>query len=283
MKDQKYHFLKIMFRGIPMYVKHAPLFVLVSQLVNVIHALFWTLGIMATQWLFDSISQASEHQRGFWGVVTYIGLLGIATFGQQILNGLANFLNEQIDLISVRKETTQLQHQLQRLPAIYFEDPAFLDDINKAKAGIKAFAGVISSAMNLFTFYGVYFGSVIWYLFGFSPFLPWVILLSFIPALLSQIVRSRSFNHLEKEQAIWRRKQTYYQQAICDRPHFKETRLLGAFSYFYEKFEETLALVMTQTWKTEKGMAYLELGLNIMALIGLGGSIYSIVRFCHGW
>ena len=274
MSEKKYRFFGIVRRVIPLYFKSSPLLVPIDQLLSVFHSLSWVLSIIATQRLFDNITMAGNQVIGYWQVVISLIALGFVTFGQQVLNGASNFMTDCVLEKNMGKYWGVIQRKIQRIPAVLFEDTTFLDEIEKAKMGVSFLEPFCIIFTSIFTFYGVYFFAVGAYLFWLSPILPIVLLVSFIPAFLSQIMRIKVFTKLEIENAPLRRRYEYYQKAIVDRESFKETRILGAYHYFCKLFSETLLLTTKKIWRTERKVALLQLVLNITSFIGLGISSF---------
>jgi len=82
----------------------------------------WTAVLIATQGLFDAITNTAGGYTGFWDCVIPLITLGAATFSQQILNGLQNFLTFHV----VYKKSSRyigalLYNKLQRIDPALFE------------------------------------------------------------------------------------------------------------------------------------------------------------------
>ena len=243
------------------------------------NGLSFTLAVVATQRLFDVISKAAAGKAGFWDCVIPLLLLAAVTFGQQIINGVQNFHGIGILLPKSSGRLTALIHKkLRRIDPVYFEDTDFLDDLNKAREGIRAITMFCMIVFVCVSFYGVYFLSIGVYLFRLKPMLIITLLLAFIPALSAQAVNVRVFTRLEEQSAPLRREYEYYQKAICDREYFKETRILGAFSFFYHLFEDTMKLLTEKVWKAERKTALLQLLLDFTAFVGMALSAYMLFR-----
>ena len=99
-------------------------------------------------------------------------LLAAVTFGQQIINGVQNFHGIGILLPKSSGRLTALIHKkLRRIDPVYFEDTDFLDDLNKAREGIRAITMFRMIVFVCVSFYGVYFLSIGVYLFRLKPML----------------------------------------------------------------------------------------------------------------
>ena len=278
-EKKKYSLLKVVLKMIPIQFKSAPWNCIIENFLGVLNGLSFSLAVVATQHLFDSISQAAAGKADFWDCVSPLFILAAVTFGQQIINGVQNFHGIGILLPKSSGRLTALIHKkLSRIDPIYFEDTDFLDGLNKAKEGVRAITMFCMIVFVCVSFYGVYFVSIGIYLFRLEPMLIITLLLAFLPALLAQTVNVRVFTRLEEQSAPLRRECEYYQKAICDREYFKETRILGAFQFFYGLFEETTQLLAQKIWKAERETALLQLLLDFTTFAGMALSAYMLFR-----
>lgn len=58
----------------------------------------------------------------------------------------------------------------------------------------------------------------------------------------TQMVRTKVYSKLEDESAPIRKKNSYFESCIVGRDSFKETRILGAYSYSKKLYNDTLKL-----------------------------------------
>ena len=274
-EKKKDTFFQVITRIIPMQFQAAPFNCILENILAVIHGLSFSLTVVATQHLFDTISKASAREAGFSDCMASLFLLTGATFGQQLLNGIHNFHGTGILFPkSSGKLTVLLHRKLKDIDPAQFENTDFLDDLNKAREGIQAIPLCCMILFLCVSFYGVYFLSIGTYLFTLKPMLLITLLLAFIPAIMAQTINIRVFTRLEEQSAPLRREHEYYQKAICDREYFKETRILGAFSFFNQLFTDTLELLTSKIWRAERKIALLQLVLNITTFAGMGTSAY---------
>lgn len=274
MKNKKVSYINLFFRIFFMQFKVVPQYTIIFIFVVILEALALTMGIVFTRRTFDIISNAAMGQYSFAECLIPVLFMISITFGQHIMNGMKFF---QWSLLSGKTRgiiNVKLYKKVQFLKAEQFEDTSFLDDLEKAKQGIYPLASTSLIILNLIFFDGVYFFLVGSFLFALKPMLLFTLLLAFIPALLSQIVRLKIFSKLENESSPLRREVEYYGKTLYDREYFKETRLLGAFKYFYKLFNETLLLLTHKQWNAQRKMALLEFALNIVSFAGMGISIY---------
>ena len=274
MSEKKYSFVKTSYRVMSIQLKAAAGYTFISCVLSIIHALAWVYSVIVSKNLFDAAAAASTGQIGFTQCLVPLLILACVTFGQQIINGVSNFFWYFLDGKAGGKIRTLLHLKLTRINPACFEDTTFLDDLNKAKEGIKIVPIYCTAILGVIFFYGVYFISIGVYFFYLKPILLITLLLSFLPALLGQIVRAKVFTKLEQESAPLRRENEYYRKALCDREYFKETRTLGAFGFFYRMFSDTLRLLMEKSWRAERKTALLELLLGTSTFAGMAVSAY---------
>lgn len=278
-EKKKYHLIKVILRIIPIQFKSAPKNCLIENTLGIMNGLSFSMTVVATQHLFDTISGAAAGNASFLDCILPLLLLAAVTFGQQIINGVENFHGIGILLPKSSGRLTALIHEkLKRIDPVSFEDTDFLDDLNKAREGIRAITMFCMIVFVCVSFYGVYFVSIGVYLFRLKPLLIITLLLAFLPAMLAQIVNVRVFTRLEEESAPLRRESEYYRKTICDREYFKETRLLGAYSFFNHLFEGTMELLTDKIWKAERKTALLQLFLDFTTFAGMALSAYLLFR-----
>lgn len=278
-KKQKYHLLQVIVRIIPIQVRTAPLNCLLENCLAVLNGLSFALSVAATQRLFDAICDAAAGKASYGECIMHLSLLAAVTFGQQIINGVQNFHGIGVLLPKSAGGLTELIHEkIKRIDPVRLEDTDFLDDLNKAREGIRAITMFCMLVFACVSFYGVYFAAIGIYLFKLKPMLLITLLLAFIPAMLAQLVNVRIFADLETESAPLRRECDYYQKTICDREYFKETRILGAFPFFYALFEKTLKGLTKKIWKAECRASMLQLMLDFTTFAGMAVSAYML--FC---
>jgi len=274
--ERKYSLGRLLLRTIPIQFKAAPLLNVAHQITGTCHALAMTARVITFQMLFDAVTRAAAGQAGFADCVVPLLLLAGASFAEQIFNGLWNFMFGVSFGKAAGSITARLQRKLQLVDPVRFEDTAFLDNLNKAREGtwsVFFFGGILFIFV---FFYLTYLVSVGAYLFWLKPALVLTLLASFVPALLSQIVRAKVFTKLEEESAPLRRENEYYQKTFCDRETFKETRILGAFKFFHTLFSDTLSLLVGKRWRAERTTALLQLALNVTTFAGMAATTYML-------
>ena len=271
---KKYSFWGVSLRVVPMQFKAAPFLATTNNIVAVCHAFSWVATVVGTQILFDAISRAATGRIGFWACVPPLLIMAAAMFAQNILQGTFFFEMSIMHDKLFGWLKSQLHRKLQRVDPAMFEDTVFLDDLNKAQEGVWTIQYFSTIFTIIFAFFVVYFLTIGAYLFSLKPILLVTLLASFLPALLSQMVRGKVFTKLEQQNAPLRRENEYYQKTLCDREYFKETRILGAFKYFHKLFSDTMTQLTRLTWRAERTTALLQLLLNAVSFAGMAVSTY---------
>lgn len=274
MNSRRVSFVKIAIRALKMQFKLTPILLIIFTLVAFLEAFGLIIRIKAIQDLFDIVTKASFGQIGFDNCLKSLLIMMVVTFIQQIMNGIKFFLWEMIPEKSERENRCLLFRKLQKIYAEQFENPSFLDNVNKASEGIVPLTTTCLFIINLFFFSGTYVVFMGMYLFNLEPILLFTILIAFVPAIAAQIFRVKFFSHLEDKNAPLRREYEYYKSTLCGRKDYKETRILGAFSFFYKLFRDTLFLFTYQQWRVERKVTVMGLFLNIISFVGMGISTY---------
>jgi len=275
-EEKKHLFFKTMLRAVPIQFKSAPWHGTTLFVGAAVDGLVLALSVVATQHLFDAITNAAIGDAGFWDCVIPLLVLAAVIFGRQITGAVQGFQRQVMFDKSQGKLSALLHKKLQRIDPACFENTDFLDDLNKAREGAKALPRFCHPIYFLLSLYGVYFATVGAYLFSLKPMLLLTIVIAFVPALLSHLVSAKIFAKLEKISAPLRRENEYYERTLCDREYFKETRILGAFTFFHKLFTNTMMLLTRKQWQAESKTAILQLSLNIVSFAGMAASTYML-------
>lgn len=161
-----------------------------------------------------------------------------------------------------------------KIDPILFENPKVLDDINKALEGAPLAFWAGNTIIIILIFYVPFILVTSIYLYTLSPLLVIVIVLSFAPKIISLVIRAKLYTNLEEKSAPLRRESKFYEDAMVDRQYFKETRMLGAFGFFKEKYLKSIRLLNRETWKADAHAATFDLITEILAILSYFGILY---------
>lgn len=275
MMKSKYSFFNIVKRSVLDYFKVSSWWGIIEQSVLVFRALSWLISIYATERLFNSVSSSDHTVKNFSNIALNISFVAIVIILQQLLTGFSQYLFSKVSYTNMGIFMVKFQKKLNKLPAENFENINFLNKLDRAKDCLEyeSFGHFSSICLQFITYYLVFFISVGNYLFITSPILPLIIVISFIPAILGQVLRAKQFEKIEEQNAPLKRKSDYYKKTLIDRTYFKETRILGSFSYFHKLFMYNMTLLSQRVWKTEKKITLIHFILNMGSFLGLGSAI----------
>lgn len=234
--------------------------------------------VAALQYFLDNVSGAIKGTKSIKIVIISLLVLGFGKLLQQLLNAV---INSTPDIFFQKVNsvlTGELHKKISRLKPIAFEETAKLDHINKASQGLANAIGFVSSFGYIFTFYGFYIVAMFFYLLSLNRLLALAILLIFIPAGVSQIIRIKVYNKAEDKSAPIRREYDYYEECMVSRDYFKETRLLGAFGYFRRLYLEALDALQVIKFKAAFKTGMTDLGLSIITIAGYGSVMLLLFR-----
>lgn len=282
MKERKptYGALTIVFRNSVQYFKKAGFWGVLEQIVAVLRALSFTMGIMATRDVFDAVTETEMHAIDEWHIITRLIMLAAIMIAQQILSTIGRYLLSRVSYSNMGKLMVDFQLKLGRVPAVVFENADFLNRVERAKKCVEyeKLGHFASICLQFFTYYTVLFLSLGGFLFQLSPMLPLVMLVAFVPAVIGQLTQMKVFLALEQENAPLRRQCEYYKKTLVDRSFYKETRMLGGFQYFHTLFTATLQAITTNAWRTERNVAIAKFLLSVITFLGLGVSIFILFQ-----
>lgn len=274
LNKENINFIKIIYKLVPAIFKACPIYVIMACLVGWLHGTSWGFITYITQIFFDSVTKNIKSSGNWENTYLMLAALGAAIIVFDILNGLHNFM-----FVSLYKKLNgymgmKKNEKAAKIDPIAYEYPSLLDDINKAGQGMSSGISMIMTLMDTFTFYAAYFLFMGVFLYTLKPVLALSLIFIFIPVAITQLIRVRYFADLEDEAAPIRREYEYYEKCICDREYFKETRLLGAFSYFKDLYLAAVDLLGKKIWSAEARTGLMELGMKLLTLSGYMGVLY---------
>ncbi|WDV44358.1 ABC transporter ATP-binding protein [Clostridiaceae bacterium M8S5] len=269
---------KILCRLIPMAFGASPVYFTASNLVSVVDGISIVVCTFMTQKFFDSAVVLVSNKSSFNNVIVAGVALGIAFILSKVINGIDNFMYFNGEKLIERHMVKILNDKAGKLDMVTFENTEYLDDIKRAKEGVRQGAALVGAFINIFTLYVPYFIFLGIYLYKIKPILAMSLVLIFIPVAVSQFIRVKVFANLADESGSIKREYEYYERCIVDREYYKETRLLGAFGYFKELYTDSLKLLNKHIWKAEKKAGLLELSMKGITLLGYMGVLYLLFR-----
>lgn len=273
-KSSNISFVKVVFRILKMSFAAGPVYIIVNNLVAIINGASQGVITYMTQLFFESVSDAVTANTGIKNVIIMACALSLTVILWEVINGVNRFMGKSYFKKVIGYLKKKINEKASRIPPIAYEDTDFLDDINKASKGAENSLGLLFTISTVFFFYTPYFLFMFFYLYNLEPFLAVSLVFVFVPVALSQVIRNIVFANLEEKVAPIRREYNYYRKCTGE----KETRILGAFSYFRDLFRSSLELLNKEVWKAERKIGLIELGLKSITLMGYLAILYLFVR-----
>lgn len=275
--EKKIKLYKLLKVAIPMIFKSSPLLFCLFVLVAILHGISWGVNVFLTQMFYNSVSDAIRGGLGFKVIVPTLILLGIVMILSQIINGVHSFVYIPFNQKS-RGYMMQIIHKkIAKISPIAYEDSSVMDEINKAEKGTENIFDLVFSIIMTFTFFLPYILFMAIWLYTLKPILAITIIISSIPFFITKISQIKIYVELEDESANERRIFEYYEQSICSREYFKETRILGVYDFFSKLYLHSLYKLNIMRWKVEKKAFTRDLVGKIISLLGYLAVLYLFV------
>lgn len=265
---------KILRKITPLCLKACPVYFTIFCLIGLAQCFTMAYNTKLTNNFFDEVTNYIADKAAFSSVIIALLVLSFCVILNQVLNGTVNFIIGDLNLKIEGKICRNLNLKSANMNPIDFENPLFLDDINKAQKGVQSSVLTVGIIFFIFVLYVPYFLFMGIYLYNLKPVLASSIFIIFVPIALAQVLKIKMFANLEDKVAPVRRQYEYYEKCIMDREYFKETRLLGCFSYFKKLYKDALVIFNKESFKTQKKAKFIEISSGLLSLSG-----YIIVLF----
>lgn len=259
-------------------IQSAGILFVITALTAILHGVSWGGIAVFQQRFFDKVTLFIGKDSPFCGVLAAFLLLALAYVLCQVFNGAGNYV---LDVMTKKMEgvlSFNIHKKIARLEPIDFEQADKLDVINKVEEGKKSAIRLVSTLQGILCFYFPYFLFMSIYLFHLKPILLLILPSIFIPTMLTQILRLRMFGKIEDDSAVCRRKVEYFESCIRDKKYYKETRLLGAYSFFRKKFLDAQDTLFRLKYRAAMKTNLIELGTNLITAVGYIGIILLLVK-----
>ena len=276
-KAKSINIFQAFFVMLPKIAGISPWLFVLWQVLAVAHGLAYGVIAPITQMFFDRATTFAAYKTGLASVISSLLLLGLFHVIKQALNGAANF----IPMMYYRKTegilSLDLHNKISRFAPVYFEDTEMLDDMDKAVQGKNEAVWFTGTMLAMCNFYLPYFICMAFYLFTIKPLLIISLAFVFTPTLLTQLLRTKVFSKAEDKAAPVRREFDYYESCMTGREYFKETRILGAFSYFRKLYADSLSVLNRLRFRAAIKSDLAELGMQLLSLGGYVGILFLLL------
>lgn len=272
--DKDISMLQAIFKVVPLTCTAAPALFFIFIINSIFYGVSFAAITIFTQRFLDSAALFAGQKVAASVVVKGLFILGLVYIANRVFNGVHLFLWRVQGRKVQAKLTFGINKKMGRLAPVFFEDTKLLDDIVKASEGMNNSVWFSMTFLTTFTFYMPYLVFMGYYLYLQKPILCISIILAFLPMAIAQLFRSKIFMKLTDETAPIKRKFEYYNECISGREYFKETRLLGAWSYFGKLYKDTLKLLNKLRMK-----AYIKTNIFELAMKFLTAASYTCILY----
>lgn len=278
MKMNVKNVVQMLFKSLPYVYRGAKFHLIYMSVISLIYSAIWFLIVPVNQYMFDTVFRAVYKEETVINAVFSIVLVLIVLAVQHIFNGL-NAYNHMYQYFTVMGYLSRkLNEKIDTISPIEFEDTKSLEAIEKAKKGIENVMWLVNIFVSMLFFYipQLLFYSV--YFYKINPLLVLIVLFLFIPQIIASFLQSKFHIDLENEISSYRRKIENYDNCMTDNKYIKETKMLGAYSYFAKGYKETQKQLNTKRFAIEKKVGIRRLGLTCLTLAGYAGVIFILIR-----
>ena len=259
----------ILLRAVKTVFSAAPVFECFNILVSLAYGILSGLSVTYIQVFFDAISAHSAGQPIDASLLNVVAPFFVILISTEILSTFFNGIGKVWTMKVEGKMSVKLVRACTQYPPLSYENPAYLDQLNKAKEGMRSCIYMVGSIVVLLAYYVPYFLIVQSFLYRVSGVLSIILCLSFVPAIWEFAIHHRRSVENEDEVAILRRKKAAYSDCIIDPLFFKETRLLGAYRYFAVRLQESSTAIAGRRLKLAHKMSS-----NMLLVKGLSLSCF---------
>jgi len=251
-----------------------PSALVIYLVIGLIFGVMSGANVWVMQYAFDGITELAVGARVMQEAIFPLVIFILFIMVQEMIISMYYYYMYMIGARMHGFMCKQVAEKSARLDPILFEDPAVLDDINKASGATHHAFWAGNTIFVTVIFYLPYILVTSIYLFTLNPLLLLVIVLSSAPKILGLVVRTKLYTDLEEKSAPLRRATKFYEDAIVDRQYFKETRLLGVYGFFKEKYLTSVRLLNRETWKADASAATFDLVTEILTALSYFGILY---------
>ena len=261
-------FLQIARKALPLVLRVSPGLFVFEYAVTVLDALLLVLTTVALRGLFEHVAGLAAGSVSFDSALMALLLFALLKAADEAIDGVANFTGEYYAGKSSQAMMNELNLKADRLDALKFEDPEILSQMDQAYRGAYNVRNLVHVLMDIACLYVPYFVFMGVFLQRAEPMLPLILLLVFVPVLASHFLRSRYYTRLDDRTVMLRRKEEHYKECLTARAFFKETRALGAGTFFLSRYIQVFKNAQELRYRTEIKSQGIAIAANGLTLAG---------------
>jgi ATP-binding cassette subfamily B protein len=277
-KWSKVSLWKVIHYGIKFNTEYFPFTFLGVNIVSLLFGIFQGFSTFITQCFFESVEGAIAQNNSIGWTYLMLTALGMTLVANSLLGGLNNFLNYVMNGKTDGIMNQIIHKKIARINPVCLEDTKFHDDMEKANIAAGSVINFVNKGFFVLTFYLSYFLFMGFYLHHLKPQFVFAIVLVFVPVLLTQFVRTCIIAKFQDKAAPINRESNHYYWVVAGGVYLKETRILGAYAYFFNKMKQTLKKLGKAEWDATAKINLLELCTGFISAGGYGLIILMLVN-----
>jgi len=240
----------------------------------VLNGLLFSFIVWAKERVFDSAIAFSSREAGLYEIAIWLSLMFGLYLVNSVFDALGNYYAEVYDLKAVRYMHGKINEKSRTIPAIRYEDPEFLDQIEKCYSGANAAMSYLNSVMDLVFMYSpfvIFMGAYLW---GKEPKLVLIIFLIFLPSIYAQKVKKKKYKELEDDVAPLRRRYDGLTRSVLSLSGWREAKVCSAFGFLRSELKDTVLSIQNLNNKVERRSALYDLSASAINLLGYFAVMY---------
>lgn len=233
-----------------------------------VQGILTSIPILCMQVFFDEVTVFAAGECSYARLLGALAAVLLVKGLLQVISGMGDYFYEYHELLCACKLGFRTNEKAYVQPGIFFEKKEELDNLEKVYQGAGSVRKLVDMALMLLLNYLPSFLVLGWYLYRAKPLLVLIMLLLFLPAFFSYKAKKQNYRKLVDQTAPIQRKIEAYCGYMGGREAYKETRLLGIFSWLHERtaqlLKERSKLGWTAMWKSDLR----EAGVKLVSVTG---------------
>lgn len=271
---KKFRFIKAFMNVLKMGFQVSPLHFLLFIAIDIVNSILVASMTYFSERFFSVVRNSDTYSLR---VIQALIVLCAVIILQHVTNGIGHSVIPALKYKMDRDAIMRLNNKMLQFPTMWFENQDFLNFVEKAYRGTEYSFSVLVPMLRFLFKYGPYCVIMGIYLYHLEPVLALCILFIFLPMFFTTAFRPQVLFNLEDQSAPIRRECDHYKKCITAPEYFKETRTLGIYSFFKDRFSESIGRLNRLTWNAELKIKLLETCTTIITALGYGGVIALLV------
>ena len=269
---------KVLRCGLQMKFKNMPVSFILLNVFAVMLGLLRGFTTFVMHHFYDSVENVIVGDGALSLVYLMLTAVGLTFVAIVVFDGAFTYLFEVVHNKSRGYFSLGIHEKMERIDPEALEDIRFHDDLAKAVAGsYTGVSNVVNNGLMIVTFSIPYFIFMGIYLHHLNPMFILAIVLVFVPVFIGQFIRTGIMTKFEDETAPINRELDFYTEAIINSRFFKETRILGAFPFFFKNMIAAVDKLGNVEWNAAKKRNLLELFMSLLSAAGYAGIVLMLV------